>query len=321
MGSKPGKASKATVPPKIKALRQKGHDQFNARNNQEARSYYIQALDNIEALTYTSQEQDQFRCDVYLDICDTYRGQGSCTKAKEFSEIAQKIADELNDGLRIAHCLDRQGAIKKLKKNYSGALIDLKDSLELKLQMLGDHNLDVATSYYNLGNIYDSQKKYDHAETMHQKALDIRLILRGVNHIDVAKSYDRLGNALLRQHRHGDALLMYQNALVIRKELYGENHLDVADSYNNIGKAYANRSMYDQALSMFENAAAIYQRIQTVDKFRPEVAIVYQNIANTYEKMDKPADAVVTRQKMADIRENLKAQNHQPQGTVYHPIS
>lgn len=303
MGSQP---SKAIVSPEVKALRQKGHDQFNARNNQQARLYYIQALDKIEIITNTNEEQDQFRCDIYLDICDTYRGQGSWVKAEEFSKIARKIALELNDGLRIAHCLDRQGAIKRLKKDYAGALIDLRDSLELKLQMLGDHNLDVATSYYNLGNIYDSQNKFDHAVTMHQKALDIRLILRGANHTDVANSYDHMGNAYLHQNKQGDALLMYQNALAIRKELLGEDHSDIADSYNNIGKAYVSESMYDYALSMFENATEIY--IKTVGEVSPEIAIVYRNMANVYHKMNNLAKADSMRQKLASIQETLKAQ-------------
>ncbi|RDD37550.1 Nephrocystin-3 [Trichoplax sp. H2] len=303
MGSRP---SKSSVPEAVKSLRQKGHNYFNARNYNQARKCYEQALDKIEAITYASIEQDQFRCDVYVDICDTYRGQGKNSKADKFNQIARKIALELDDGIRIAKCLDRQGAIKSLKNDFTGALEYLKGSLELKLKILGDHNLDVAASYYNLGNIYQRQKIYDKAVSMHQKALDIRLTLRGRNHTDVANSYDLIGNAYRRQNKHIDALLMYQNALTIRQELLGEYHADVADSYNNMGNAYKNQSMYDNALSTYQKALEIYMKISGENI--PEVALLYRNMANVYEKQDNTNDAAAMHKKLTAVKEKLKSE-------------
>ena len=69
--------------------------------------------------------------------------------------------------------------------------------------MFGSEHPDVAKSYPNIGNVYDSQGKYEEAMEMHKKSLDIKTrIYGGDNHPDVAVSYQNLAAVYQRQGNH-----------------------------------------------------------------------------------------------------------------------
>ena len=60
--------------------------------------------------------------------------------------------------------------------------------------MFGSDHLDVAKSYNNIGNVYDSQGKYEEALEMLSKSLDIMTRIHGGdNHPDVALSFINIG--------------------------------------------------------------------------------------------------------------------------------
>ena len=96
----------------------------------------------------------------------------------------------------------------------------------------------VATSYNNMGGVYDSQGNYPKALEMYQKALAILLDVLGANHPDVATSYNNMGSVYYSQGNYPKALEMYQKALGIWLEVYGENHSEVATLYDYICSVY-----------------------------------------------------------------------------------
>ena len=92
---------------------------------------------------------------------------------------------------------------------------------------------DVAGSYRNIGNVYDSQGRYEEALFHHQKALEVFLALFGQEHPDVAKSRNGIGNVLVRMGKHEEALVQYQKALEVFLAVHGQEHPSVAATYNN----------------------------------------------------------------------------------------
>jgi tetratricopeptide (TPR) repeat protein len=69
----------------------------------------------------------------------------------------------------------------------------------------------VATSYFGIGNVYDSQGQYEQALQYYQKGFEINIKVSGQDHPDVAKSYLGIGNVYASQGQYEQALEYYQN--------------------------------------------------------------------------------------------------------------
>ena len=87
--------------------------------------------------------------------------------------------------------------------------------------MGGQDSLDVAASYNNIGNVYDSQGKYEEALEYYQKDLDITVRLVGQDHPDVANSFNNIGTVYAGKGDLENALVQFQKALEIRKRVFG----------------------------------------------------------------------------------------------------
>jgi tetratricopeptide (TPR) repeat protein len=78
---------------------------------------------------------------------------------------------------------------------YSQALGMHEIALVCVLALEGHDSPDLAASYNNIGNVYDSQGQYEEALELQTKSLDINTRIHGGdNHLSVAASYNGLGN-------------------------------------------------------------------------------------------------------------------------------
>ena len=64
----------------------------------------------------------------------------------------------------------------------------------IRNKIFGDNHAYVATSYNNLGSVYNSLGEYNQAKDLHENALMIRKKIFGENHADVATSCNNLAN-------------------------------------------------------------------------------------------------------------------------------
>ena len=80
---------------------------------------------------------------------------------------------------------------------------------------------DVATSFDNIGLVYQEKGDIENALVQHQKALEIRTRVFGSDHLDVAKSYNNISNVDNRQVKYEESLEYYQKHLDITVRLVG----------------------------------------------------------------------------------------------------
>ena len=170
--------------------------------------------------------------------------------------------------------------LEEYMANYAAALQYFQKALENAMIQEGEMGENVATSYGNIGSVYDSQGDYSNALEMYQKALKIELEIYGENHPDVATSYNNIGLVYSSQGDYSNALEMQQKALKIFLAIYGENHPNVATSYNNIGSVYDVQGDYSNALEMHQKALKI--RLAIYGENHPNVATSYNNIGMVY---------------------------------------
>ena len=83
---------------------------------------------------------------------------------------------------------------------------------------------DVAGSYRNIGNVYDSQGRYEEALFHHQKALEVFLALFGQEHSYVASCYQNIAATYQRQGNEAKATEMCTKAYRIFLKVLGPDH-------------------------------------------------------------------------------------------------
>ncbi|MBR2475855.1 MAG: tetratricopeptide repeat protein, partial [Bacteroidaceae bacterium] len=158
--------------------------------------------------------------------------------AKEIEYDKEKYANVLS---KYANFLDTYALYDRALKLYS-------EALDIQEKVLGKEHPDTATSYNNIGVVYDNQGEYDKALEYHFKALEIKEKTLGKEHPNTASSYNNIGVVYDNQGEYEKALEYHFKALEIREKTLGKGHPDTATSYNNIGMVYYNQEEYDNAL-------------------------------------------------------------------------
>ena len=160
--------------------------------------------------------------------------------------------------------------------DYSKGLTYYQRCLRQALLQEGEKGEWVATSYNNIGFVYNSQGDYAKALEYYQKALAIREKVFGTEHPGVATSYNNIGSIYSNQGDYAKALEYHQKALAIQEKLFGTEHPDVALSYNNIGSVYNSQGDYAKALEYYQKALSIFEKVFGTE--HPNTKTVKKNI-------------------------------------------
>lgn len=204
------------------------------------------------------------------------------------------------------------------ENNYSKfdlALFCYEKALRIRLEVLGEHNVDTAISYNNLGTVNMELGKYDEAINMYLTALRIRKELFGELSSEVATTYNNIGT-VYENIDCMEAIPYLKKALIIRKELYGDNNLDVASSYNNIASAYSRMYNYKgigdeqllEARSYLETAIKI--QLGLVGEFNENTAAFYSNLSLICTYLRDYENAIHFCKKSIDIHSALFVDGH-----------
>ncbi len=185
-------------------------------------------------------------------------------------------------------------------------------------QQYGENHPDVATSYNNMGLVYDAQGDYAKALEYHNKALKIRLATFGENHPDVATSYNNMGLVYYSQGDYAKALEYYNKALKIWLAIFGENHPNVATSYNNMGMVYYAQGNYAKTLKYHNKALEI--RLAIFGEKHPDVTISYNNMGMVYYAQSDYTKALEYYNKALKIMLAIFGENHPLVATSYNNI-
>ena len=304
---------------KLKLLYNKALSSQKTNDDQQALSYYTQALHEIQSTDNTSQDIYQIQHNIFLHICDIYIRQYNITLAKKFINKALQVAEELQEQDKISECLGRRGEIKRLEGDYDAALLDHNKSVEIKLKIDKNKGFNASNSYFNIGNVYNDQGKYADAVVMYEKSLKIELLALGENYPSIATTYHNIGNAYKNQGKYDDAVSMYEKSLKIKLIVLGDNHPSIATTYNNIGSVYNDQGKYDDAVTMYERSLKI--KLSTLGHNHPSIATTYNNIGSIYNHQGKYDDAILFYERAVAILVDANLQNHPNLVTLYSNIA
>ena len=78
----------------------------------------------------------------------------------------------------------------------------------------------MATSFDNIGLVYQKKGDIENALVQHQKALEIRTRVFGSDHPDVAASYNNIAIIYQNQGKYEEALELYTKSLDIKTRIH-----------------------------------------------------------------------------------------------------
>ena len=279
-------------------------------------------LDEIahEAKRHEAQ-LDQNRALVHQDI-EAYHLQTKTVMADATIPIenrVERVAAIYAEADRLAEksALEKEKYIKLLEDYshflydyafYAKAVFTYSRLISLEESIYGLEHQETATSYSNIGVVYNNQGDYDKALEYHFKALAIREKVLGPEHPSTATSYSNIGLVYDHQGDYDKALEYYFKALVIWEKVLGPEHPDTASSYNNIGAVYYNQGDYDKALEYYFKALAILEKVLGPE--HPSTATSYSNIGAVYDNQGDYDKALEYYFKALAIREKVLGPEH-----------
>ncbi len=228
--------------------------------------------------------------------------------AKEVDYDKEKYSDLLFD---YAVFLYRYGLYHDAEEIYLRQIV-------LAEELYGLEHPSTATSYNNIGLVYDNQGDYGKALEYYLKALAIHEKTLGREHPSTATSYNNIGLVYGNQGDYGKALEYFFKALAIHEKTLGPEHPDIATLYNNIGGMYKDQGDYDRALEYYFKALATWEK--TLGMEHPSTAISYNNIGTVYDDQGDYDKALEYYLKALAIHEKTLGPEHPYTATSYNNI-
>jgi len=205
------------------------------------------------------------------------------------------------------------------QEKYAEALPILQRALASRVQVQGERNLDVATSYGYLGLTLYELRDYAAAEKSHAKALSIRRELQGDQHADVATAFYNMAAAQQEQGKHAAARKAFEQALAIRREKLGAKHLDTLLTLSELAGTLSQLSEFAAAREMYENLLAA--RREVLGDQDPAVATTWNDLGVLLHRMDDPDGARKCYEQTAAIYRAKFGDRHPPLGLTWRNLA
>jgi tetratricopeptide (TPR) repeat protein len=201
-------------------------------------------------------------------------------------DVAHHLAKECfgPESLEVAACLNCLGVVHYIMPlgDSEKALASLHTALKLRLQVLGAHHIDVATSWNNIGRVHFQQGAYKNAMEAYQQALTIRRAVLGTS-VDVAATVFNMGQAHHQLAERLEAMKMYKEFLNLAKSHFGEYHRDIAIVMTCIGQVYHEEKQLQDAIGAFQEALRVGRT--ALGPLHPEIAITLNKVGNLHYEM------------------------------------
>ena len=189
---------------------------LNTKGSMEERSAELDResaaiKENAEDLKKRQEEQSKsealYAAKLEDFAADCYRRFEICKLRHDNDSAAYYLELRAGKDTTNVHWLLEAGLfLEEYMANYAAALQYYQKALENAMIQEGEMGEYVATSYGNIGSVYNNQGDYSNALEMFQKALKIFLAIFGENHPNVATSYSNIGSVYYSAKAKGNEL-------------------------------------------------------------------------------------------------------------------
>ncbi|MCZ6699015.1 MAG: tetratricopeptide repeat protein [Planctomycetota bacterium] len=161
---------------------------------------------------------------------------------------------------------------------YKEAGPHLIRALEIRRDVLGNQDPDVAETLHSLSGLATQTGDFAKSIRLEREALEIRRRRYGDESPQVADSLTYQAAALKGMKQYDGAEKLYREALVMRRNLLGEDHADVAASLNNLATCLKRMGGFTLAERRFQDAVDLIRKLGDDDDYR--IAKGLNNVAS-----------------------------------------
>ncbi len=240
-----------------------------------------------------------------VGVADPSRGRG--TARALLDEGAARLSELGDQPLVQARLMDQMGVAYTRLGQFEQARELIEQGLTIRERELLPHDLDLASSRMNLGDLLVLEGDFKRAQANFEKALEIRQQSLGSTHPDVATSMERLGT-LMRLIDDELARPLYDRALDLREGALGPDHPDVAESLQALGRLATASRDYEIARRRFEEALAIRKSIHGDQ--HPAVASTLRDLASLSRSTGDYVTALQLMQQVTDCHKEFYSAEH-----------
>jgi eukaryotic-like serine/threonine-protein kinase len=264
--------------------------------------------DKAVAAEETAKQVSSFLVDLFK-ISDPSQARSNTVTAREILDRgASKVADLKGQPLVQARLMDTLGQVYGSLALYEQAIPLLESSLATRRKLLGEENLDVATTLDRLGGVWWRKGEYAKAQPMLEESLAIRQRLLPPDDLLVASSEHNVGNLHWSKGEYDQAQAFLERALAIREKKLGPDNPDVATTLNTLGAIAYKKGDTAKAQELWERTLAI--REKTLGPDHPYLAQVLNNLAIVNTDRGQLAAAKALLQRVVQIQEKVLGPNH-----------
>jgi eukaryotic-like serine/threonine-protein kinase len=265
--------------------------------------------DKALAAERTATQVSAFLVDLFK-IADPMRGKGNTVTAREIlDQGAARIQRDLAaQPLVQARLMDTMSRVYDSLGLYDQALPLAETALAARRKLLGEENLDVATSLDNTGGIWWQKGDYGKARPMLERALTVREKLLEPEDPTVAASLHNLGNLYWATGQYDRAQVLMERAMAIREKVLGPDDRDFGSTVNSLGAVAFSKGDSTKARQLWERTLAI--REKTLGAEHPYVAQTLNNLAVLRIRAGDSAGARPLLERVVRIQEKVLGPKH-----------
>jgi tetratricopeptide (TPR) repeat protein len=192
----------------------------------------------------------------------------------------------------------------------------LEDSLAKAIAKWGADSSNVATLYFQLGNLYSDRVRSGQSDNREQEVKLVQDYLNRAIELQIkfeqqealATSLNNLAFFYYSMGRYAAVEPLLVRSLAIREQELGANHPDTAASLNNLALLYYSMGRYAEAEPLYVRSLAIDQEVYGEN--HPKIATNLNNLALLYYSMGRYAEAEPLYERSLAIDQEVYGENH-----------
>lgn len=270
---------------------------FKKADLQAALNYFESSL-NLCILLFPDNIINKYYLETYYNLGTIYQKLGKAVLAEESFKKALNIANSLNSKeskeytANIYYSLGNQ---QLQMGNLKESMNFHQKSYNLRLILYGENGSKVASSFQQIGLIYQNEGQLEKAIECLEKSLSIRLKVFGLKHPITATVLNLLGCIYEEKGLLDKAYDKKKQALEIRQETLGEEHPDFAISLVHFANLLEKMCNFPTALDYLKKAVVIFTK--HYGNFNKALIMPYFSLSKIYKELGELEKA----EEIADI--------------------
>ena len=272
----------------------------------------LEAQQRLRAQTEAakSQEVAQFLKDMLKAAEPSFALGRDTTMMREIlDQTAERVGRDLGTQPEVeAELRGTLGEVYQELGEFKKAEDMLRRALQLRIQLLGQENLEVADSLSELSPALWSQGNLDEAEGLQRRALALRTRFLGETNLAVAESLQDLGCILSGESKMSEAERMFRQALEIRRKLLGNDRVEVADSLSGVANMLNAQGQWPDAELMFREALELDRKL--LGPRHPKTAGALNGVVQTLLPQNKLNEAETMAREGLAVQKKMLGADH-----------